>query len=155
MEVKVIHNHLLLLLFYTYFLAAWVSNFSFPCFFSQGFPFTDVAKFHFTSTVSPGSILSIVRRNHKEKWKSETILVQKEYPSSERALLSSYGWDCFNSLPCLGFFSKIPKYIQEGPHFFRGVRTYLLKIQMRFWWEQERNIRLLSILTSIASIMFI
>lgn len=67
MGVKAIHNHLLLPLFYTYFLAAWISNFSFPWFFSQGFPFTDVAKFHVTSAVNPGSILSIARRNHKEK----------------------------------------------------------------------------------------
>lgn len=115
MRVKVTCNHLLLLLFYTYFLAAWVGDFSFPWFFSQGFPFTDIAKFHFTSTVSPGSILGRVRRDHKEKWKIETIQIQQEYsPSSERTFLFSYGWDCFSSLPCLGFPPELPNTFSKG-----------------------------------------
>lgn len=70
MGVKVRCNDLSPLLFYTYFLAAWVSNLSFPWFFCQRFPFTDVTKFCFASAVSPGSILSTVRRNHKKEVKS-------------------------------------------------------------------------------------
>lgn len=123
MGVKVTCNHLLLLLFYTYFLAAWVGDFSFPWFFSQGFPFTDIAEFHFTSTVSPGSILGRVRRDHKEKWKIETIQIQQEYsPSSERTFLFSYGWELFQLSSLPWFSSRTPKYIQQGPHFLRGVR---------------------------------
>lgn len=78
MGVKVRCNNLSLLLFYTYFLAAWVSNLFCPWFFCQRFPFTDVTEFYFTSAVSPWSILSMVRRNHKEKWNLEKIPFREE-----------------------------------------------------------------------------
>lgn len=156
MRVKVTCNHLLLLLFYTYFLAAWVGDFSFPWFFSQGFPFTDIAKFHFTSTVSPGSILGRVRRDHKEKWKIETIQIQQEYsPSSERTFLFSYGWDSFSSLPCLDFPPELQIHTVRATFPQRCENEGWMYSRFRGWWEQKGNILLLSVLTSIASFMFI
>lgn len=132
-------------LFYTYFLAAWVSNLSFLWFFRQRFPFTDVTKFCFTGTVSPGSILCMVRRKNKEKWNLEKTQIQQEYsPSSDRTAsvfiwlklfqLSSLPW-CFLWNLQMG---NTIKTVRATFH-QRGENEVWMCWRFNGWWDQERN----------------